>query len=103
MTKMIETTVLKPHMHIDGRIVQVGATISVDETRHRALMKKGYVPRDGDAGDDPAPERTDGITNADFKPRRTKVTGGKPAKSSAGDEPANEPASPIPGQTSKGD
>lgn len=94
MTKMIETTVLKPHMHTDGRIVQVGQSIAVDEARHRALMRKGYVPKDGDASDDPAPERPDGITNAEFKPRRTKVTGSKPAKAAPAADAPNEPPAP---------
>jgi hypothetical protein len=78
MSKMITTTVLKPHMGPDGLIHQVGATIEVDEQRLRALAKKGYVPNsEGASSSEPRDSRA-GMTNAVFEPRREKLASNEP-------------------------
>jgi hypothetical protein len=78
MSTMITTTVLKPHMGQTGFVHQVGAVVTVDEQRHRALVKKGYVENpDGEIAP-AAREPRAGITNADFELRREQITGGTP-------------------------
>ncbi len=78
MSKMIETTVLKPHLAPNGVIVQRGETIIVDERRHKALVRKGYVPRpEGDPSEDEEEDQAEKgtLTNGSIKPRRTKIVG----------------------------
>ncbi len=78
MSKMITTTVLKPHLAPHGVIVQRGETIVVEERRHRMLVKKGYVPRpDDEPADEPddQPSEKGVLTNGSIKPRRTKIVG----------------------------
>lgn len=75
MSDLIKATVLKPHMGPDGTITTVGQEIEVDEQRYKALAKKGYVASDEDASPVEAQPVKEGLTNADFQPRRTAIAG----------------------------
>ncbi len=79
MSKVIETTVLKPHLAPNGVIVQRGETITVDERRHKALVRKGYVPRPEDETADEEDDEQDtergALTSRKIKQRRTKIVG----------------------------
>ncbi|TPN43215.1 hypothetical protein [Mesorhizobium sp. B1-1-7] len=89
MSDLIKTTVIKPHMGPDGVITTVGQQIEVDERRYKDLARKGYVASETTAAEEPAAEVKEGITNADFQPKRTPISGSvksapkTPAKSSA--------------------
>ncbi len=76
MTKIIETTVLKPHLAPNGVIVQRGETVHVDEKRFKHLVKRGYVsdPDASDRDDVDEPQDEPGtITNQKFEKRRSKI------------------------------
>ncbi|MCA0025479.1 MULTISPECIES: hypothetical protein [unclassified Mesorhizobium] len=76
MSDLIKTTVLKPHMGSDGIITKVGQQIEVDEQRHKALAKKGFVSSETEQVADARPKPVkDAITNADFEGRRTPISG----------------------------
>lgn len=91
MSDLIKTTVLKPHMGPDGVITNVGQKIEVDEQRYKALAKKGYVASDTAAAETPAAEAKDSLTNADFQPKRTPISG---SVKSAPKPPAESKAKP---------
>jgi hypothetical protein len=105
--KMITATVLKPHMAPNGVIVQRGAEIEVDEQRYRQLLKRGYVGNhDGEAENVSSIEAPkEGITNADFQPRRETIVGDrspakpKPAERAAKPAGKRKAAKPKPAET----
>ena len=77
MSKLIEVTVLKPHLAPNGIIVQRGEKTHVDESRYKALLKRGYIANPGEAAakQEDRPKRKNAITNQDFEPRRSKIVG----------------------------